>query len=579
MPCFDENDDECVRHFTPTVDTQKDDKERRRREVGFVVMDFTTSLFARLRTTVTAESGVWGWSPSDRTRTSATATTTATNAETDTAWLLDCAGAMEICEWQEFMVKVQDGKEKLCAASFERGIHTLLRRAVKLATQRDVTLHDDKHRNKVACIEFLCRQGGDWNFFLANEGKSIALLFVEYAAEENYPIFYDALWSGRVLLDAKARTNGATLRACIDEGGGELYPFASRAKFLFEKYARDRTRQCLGEAHERIIRGDVEHVEHWCERAIFYDVNSNVDALNFEFVPMGKASPTTLLHTACANSSCVESIQLLLHKFCVDPHGRHVNDKSAAAIACTYGFREALRLLLERGLNPDRAAFKNMTLRQFIASFAPSMEATLEQFEHGVVPPSVFTDALAPQPPRFAHSIVSEAVARVLAQSGRGNVEGKYVYVLRLEHSKFYVGASANVVTRVFHHMDANKNGTAWTKEHQPIGGMRYINGSVELVPACIDAIYPMLSPADEAWITLAYMERYGLENVRGGPWCSPIIAEHIKATIKAIIDGCSNVCYRCLESGHFANECDQLRAPQCSTTPSSPNSKRRIHY
>lgn len=130
----------------------------------------------------------------------------------------------------------------------------------------------------------------------------------------------------------------------------------------------------------------------------------------------------------------------------------------------------------------------------------------------------------------------------------------------------------APMVTRVFHHMHANKNGTAWTKEHQPIGGMRYINGSVELVPACIDAMHPMLSPADEAWITLAYMERYGLENVRGGPWCSPIIAEQIKATIKAIIDGCSNVCYRCLESGHFANECNQLRAPQCSTTPSSPN-------
>jgi len=86
------------------------------------------------------------------------------------------------------------------------------------------------------------------------------------------------------------------------------------------------------------------------------------------------------------------------------------------------------------------------------SSFAPSMEATLEHFEHGSVPPSVFTDAPAPQPPRFAHSVVSEAVARVLAQSGRGNVESKCVYVLRLEHSKFYVGASANFRRSVSSH-------------------------------------------------------------------------------------------------------------------------------
>jgi len=35
VPCFDENDN-CVRQFTPTIDTQNDDKERRRVEAEIV---------------------------------------------------------------------------------------------------------------------------------------------------------------------------------------------------------------------------------------------------------------------------------------------------------------------------------------------------------------------------------------------------------------------------------------------------------------------------------------------------------------------------------------------------------------
>ena len=516
-----------------------------------------------------------------------TSSSTRTSSDTATidayaAWVLDCAGAMEICEWHDFMLKVDAGRVKLSAIStaFERGCSTLLRRAVKFlasSQQGDAgTSRDDEYANKVACIEFLCRRGGDWNYIIESEGKSVALSFVQCATEENYLIFYDALESGRVVLDARARADGATLRSCIDEGGGELYPYASRAKFLFEKYPRDRTRQCLGEAYARILRGDVKHVEHWCERAMFFTDNNSIHALSLGFVPYGKECETTLLHAACSNTSCVETIRLLLNKFRVDPHGRFINDKSAAAIACTFGFREALRLLLERGLSPNCAVFENMSLRVFISTFTPSMDATLSQFEHGGVPPAVFTEAPAPLPPRIAVSTITEGVARILSRSRGGNAEcGAYVYVLRLEHGKFYVGASANVITRIHHHMDENKNGTTWTKEHRPIGGMRYINGAVELVPACVDAIYPMISPADEAWITLAYIEKYGIDSVRGGPWCSPIIAEHVKATIRAIIDGCSNVCYRCYESGHFANECEH--AP-CVTITNSPNSKQRIH-
>jgi len=487
------------------------------------------------------------------------------------AWVLDCAGAMEICEWDAFVHKVQGGRRMFDASAFTNGVNALLRRALKSASQR---AEGDERWNLMDSIEFLYRHGGDWNYFIAEEGKSIAWVVIEqHSSEERYHAFYDALESGRVSLDAKARADGLTLRQCIDEGR-EFYPFAGRLVWLFDRYRADGTRQCLGEAHARIIRGDCKFVEHWCERAIFF-ANGDIEALNYEFVPYDCERSTTLLHAACANVGAIDVVRLLTQKYRVNPHGtrlagEYANERSAAAIACAYGFRGALRLLLECGLDPDRPVFRDVSLRRYVQKYAPTMETTLLDFERGT--PAAFTKTTAPNPPRLAVSTITGAVARILARGGRDESLSKYVYVLRLEAGFYYVGASGNIRCRIQNHVDDSRNGTTWTKQHKPIGGMRCIDGLLEMSPACIAAIYPMTIPADEAWITLAYMQKYGLDRVRGGPWCAPILAEHVKATIKAIIDGCSDVCFKCGESGHFKNECQQP-----SSCPTSPNTKRRL--
>lgn len=75
-----------------------------------------------------------------------------------------------------------------------------------------------------------------------------------------------------------------------------------------------------------------------------------------------------------------------------------------------------------------------------------------------------------------------------------------YIYVLELVDNKYYVGKTDNPQFRLESHF--NSNGAAWTKKYKPIN-------IIELIPNCDDY--------DEDKYTLKYMEKYGINNVRGG--------------------------------------------------------------
>lgn len=76
------------------------------------------------------------------------------------------------------------------------------------------------------------------------------------------------------------------------------------------------------------------------------------------------------------------------------------------------------------------------------------------------------------------------------------------IYVIRCANQKYYVGRTIDVVSRFNAH--ARGLGSKWCAAHLPLDGI------VELHP---DA------PFQELVITLKTMQKYGIENVRGGPW------------------------------------------------------------
>ena len=77
------------------------------------------------------------------------------------------------------------------------------------------------------------------------------------------------------------------------------------------------------------------------------------------------------------------------------------------------------------------------------------------------------------------------------------------IYVLKLEHSKYYIGITMNLNIRYAQHEQGS--GAGWTKLYKPIKILEVIpHGTKEL----------------ENQITLRYMELFGRENVRGGYYC-----------------------------------------------------------
>lgn len=81
--------------------------------------------------------------------------------------------------------------------------------------------------------------------------------------------------------------------------------------------------------------------------------------------------------------------------------------------------------------------------------------------------------------------------------------ENLVCYVLRLENGKYYVGKTSNIEYRMMQHYSGD--GSKWTKLHY----------SIEIME-----IIPFAHKWQESYTTLVKMKEYGVDNVRGGPWC-----------------------------------------------------------
>lgn len=83
-----------------------------------------------------------------------------------------------------------------------------------------------------------------------------------------------------------------------------------------------------------------------------------------------------------------------------------------------------------------------------------------------------------------------------------------FLYVLRLEQNKYYIGISTDPTERFLEHKDHKKNCAGWCKKYNALELMYTIdtNTRAMLEATIIEDIY-----------TLKYIEKYGFENVRGG--------------------------------------------------------------
>jgi hypothetical protein len=115
-------------------------------------------------------------------------------------------------------------------------------------------------------------------------------------------------------------------------------------------------------------------------------------------------------------------------------------------------------------------------------------------------------------------SICFERFVTRVKNNKKTQQEMSCVYVLSCEHDKFYVGRTIDVLAR----FNAHKHGfgSMWCRAH----------------PA--KAIVELLSdlPFLELTTTLQYMSKFGIENVRGGPWCALTLSQGDMDTIQRFL-------------------------------------------
>ena len=116
-----------------------------------------------------------------------------------------------------------------------------------------------------------------------------------------------------------------------------------------------------------------------------------------------------------------------------------------------------------------------------------------------------------------------------------------YIYAIQCASRKYYIGKTNNPHFRLESHF--NLNGSEWTKIYKPVKVL-------EIKENCDDY--------DEDKITIQYMDKYGINNVRGGSFVSVKLENSTIDTLKRMINGTNDKCFICGKKGHFAKECEE---------------------
>jgi hypothetical protein len=113
------------------------------------------------------------------------------------------------------------------------------------------------------------------------------------------------------------------------------------------------------------------------------------------------------------------------------------------------------------------------------------------------------------------------------------------IYILKLKGGNYYVGKSENPMKRYQEHL--NGSGSAWTRKYKPVG---------------LEKIIPNASPFDEDKYVKIYMNKHGIEKVRGGAYILEELPEFQIEALKSELWGSTDKCTTCGRSGHWAKDC-----------------------
>lgn len=127
-----------------------------------------------------------------------------------------------------------------------------------------------------------------------------------------------------------------------------------------------------------------------------------------------------------------------------------------------------------------------------------------------------------------------------------------YIYILRLEEDKYYVGLyemslDPPNMEEILYHINND-----WVNTYNPI----------ELLD-----IVPLSDSFDVNTIMFKLMNEFGIDNVRGGKFCNLSLNEDERYVFAKLVYGMTDKCYQCGHYGHYKHHCDQYKWKEFTKT------------
>jgi hypothetical protein len=131
------------------------------------------------------------------------------------------------------------------------------------------------------------------------------------------------------------------------------------------------------------------------------------------------------------------------------------------------------------------------------------------------------------------------------------------VYALKLVGGRFYVGftRARNPHDRILTHFDPAR-ASAWTRTFPPGADLRRWRDA--LIYSCGETTLE-----DEMIHTLYFMERFGINRVRGAQWAAPTLNKPQVVAARRAINHIMDRCQACGANDHYTAEC-RYHGPVC---------------
>ena len=135
-----------------------------------------------------------------------------------------------------------------------------------------------------------------------------------------------------------------------------------------------------------------------------------------------------------------------------------------------------------------------------------------------------------------------------------------FIYILKLENNKYYIGKTTNPNFRLKQHF--NSSGSQWTKKYKPIK-------ILELKSNCDNY--------DEDKYTKMYMDKYGINNVRGGSYVQLKLDNITIQHLEKMNRGTNDKCFLCGKKNHFVKNCNDYDS--CNDNNNNDNDNCNDNY